>query len=124
MTTYDEVISLTEQVLSDLTTRDLKLAIAESCTGGLISSLLTDLEGSSDVLQYSIVAYTQESKEEFLGVPTHVIHNHGTVSLECAKIMAEGVTIYEADIGLATTGVIGESLEGKLKGTVFIAIAY
>ncbi|HUT81257.1 MAG TPA: CinA family protein [Candidatus Bathyarchaeia archaeon] len=123
MTTLAEVTELAEKVLDELTTRNFTLAIAESCTGGLASSLLTDFDGASEVLLYSVVAYSTEAKEEFLGVPTYIIHNYGTISLECAKLMAEGVTIYDADIGIATTGVIGETFEQKLKGTVFIAVS-
>jgi PncC family amidohydrolase len=116
-------MELAQKVLDDLTTRGLTLAIAESCTGGLASSVLTDFDGSSDVLLYSIVTYTSEAKEEFLGIPSYVLRDFGTISIECAKLMAESVLEYDADIGLATTGVIGESIEDKLKGTAFIAIA-
>ncbi|MBK5113160.1 MAG: CinA family protein [Candidatus Heimdallarchaeota archaeon] len=123
MTENQELLDLAQKVLDDLTTRGLTLAIAESCTGGLASSVLTDFDGSSDVLLYSIVAYTSEAKEEFLGIPSYVLRDFGTISIECAKLMAEGVLEYDADIGLATTGVIGESIEDKLKGTVFIAVA-
>ena len=79
--------------------------------------------GASEILPFSIVAYSADSKEEFLGVPDYVIREFGTISLECAKVMAEGLVEYEVDFGLATTGVIGESIEDKLKGTAFIAVA-
>ncbi len=123
LTFDDELSELAEQVLHELRTRTLTLAIAESCTGGLVTSLLTDLDDCSDVLLYSIVAYTTDSKEEFLGVPSYIIRDHGTISFEVAKMMAEGVLEYDADVGLSTTGVIGEASEGKLKGTVFIGVA-
>lgn len=123
MTSITDIRELSKKVLDELTMRGFTLALAESCTGGLATSFLTDFDGASEVLQYGIVAYSTESKEEFLGIPTHVIHNYGTISLECAKIMAESATIYDADIGLATTGVLGETFEQKLKGTVFIAVA-
>ncbi|NHJ86544.1 MAG: CinA family protein [Asgard group archaeon] len=121
--TIIEINDLAEKVLYELSTRDLTLAIAESCTGGLASSVLTDIDGASDVLLYSVVAYSQDSKEEFLGIPTYIIRDFGTISKECARYMAEGIMEYDADIGLATTGVIGESIEEKLKGTIFLAIA-
>ncbi len=123
MTETQELMDLAQKVLDELTTRDLSLAIAESCTGGLATSILTDLDGSSDVLLYSIVAYTSEAKEEFLGIPHYVLRDFGTISIACAKVMAEGALLYGADVGLATTGVIGESVEDKLKGTAFVAIA-
>ena len=123
MTIDENLTDLADQVLHELRTRALTLAVAESCTGGLVTSLLTDQEGSSDVLLYSIVAYNTDAKEEFLGIPSHIIHDHGTISLEVAKMMAEGVLEYDADVGLSTTGVIGEAIEGKLKGTVFIGVA-
>jgi len=123
LTETQDLMDLAQKVLDELTTRGLSIAIAESCTGGLATSTLTDLDGSSDVLLYSIVAYTSEAKEEFLGVPHFVLRDFGTISLECAKLMSEGALQYDADIGLATTGVIGESVEDKLKGTAFVAIA-
>jgi nicotinamide-nucleotide amidase len=123
MSESQELTELAQKVLDELSTRRLTLAIAESCTGGFVSSVLTDLDGASDVLLYSIVAYNSEAKEEFLGIPSNILHEFGTISLECAKLMSEGVLQYDADIGLATTGVIGESVEDKLKGTVFIAVA-
>jgi nicotinamide-nucleotide amidase len=123
MTNYEDVLELAEEVVKELITRRLTIAIGESCTGGLVASFITDLNGSSEVFQTGIVAYSDEAKEEFLGVPDYVIQNFGAISFECAKLMAEGATQYDVDIGIATTGVIGESIEGKLKGTVFIAVA-
>lgn len=123
MINYEDVLELAKEVLDELITRRLTIAIGESCTGGLVSSFITDFNGSSEVFQTGIIAYSAEAKEEFLGVPDYVIQNFGTISIECAKLMAEGATQYDADIGVAITGVIGESIEGKLKGTVFIAIA-
>ncbi|RLI71149.1 hypothetical protein DRO91_05930 [Candidatus Heimdallarchaeota archaeon] len=119
----NEVNELAGMVLEELQSRGLTISIAESCTGGLASSFITDFDGASEVLQYSVIAYSNDAKEEFLGIPSYVLQNFGAISLECAKLMAEGVAIYGADLGLATTGVIGEAIEGKLKGTVFIAIA-
>ena len=114
---------LATEVLSEFTTRGLTLAIAESCTGGLATSLLTDLDGCSEILPFSIVSYSTDAKEEFLGIPSYIIRDYGTISIECAKLMAEGLIGYEVDFGLATTGVLGESVEDKLKGTAFIAVA-
>ena len=123
MTNYEDVLELTKEVVNELITRRLTIAIGESCTGGLVASFITDINGSSEIFQTGIIAYSDEAKEEFLGVPDYVLQNFGSISIECAKLMAEGATQYDADIGIATTGVIGEAVEGKLKGTVFIAIA-
>jgi nicotinamide-nucleotide amidase len=121
---YEDIHELAKEVLNELRTRHLIISFAESCTGGLITSFLTDLNGSSEVFTTGIIAYNEESKEEFLGVPDYAIQNFGTISLQCVKLMAEGATEYDADIGVATTGVLGEAIEGKLKGTVFIAVAF
>ena len=119
----EELQELTAKVHDELLTRGFTIAIAESCTGGLATSLLTDHDGSSEYLEFGIITYSAESKEEFLGIPPYIIRDFGTVSLECVKLMAEALLDYEVDIGLATTGVIGESIEDKLKGTAHIAVA-
>lgn len=118
-----ELRDLAAEIVEELTARDLSIALAESCTGGLAASFLTDIDGCSDVLPFSLVTYSEEAKEEFLGIPNYVIDNFGTISLECAKMMAEGLLDYDVDIGLSTTGVVGESIEDKLKGTAHIAVA-
>jgi PncC family amidohydrolase len=123
MTLESTVLQLAATVVDECDTRGLTLAVAESCTGGLVSSFLTDIDGSSEVLPFGLVVYSAEAKEEFVGVPGYVLRDFGTVSIECAKVMAEGLLSYEVDIGLSTTGVIGDSIENKLKGTVFIAVA-
>jgi len=114
---------LAKEILDEFTTRGLTLALAESCSGGLATSLLTDLNGCSEILPFSIVAYSTEAKEEFLGIPPYIIRDFGAISMDCAKLMAEGLLDYDVDVGLATTGVLGESIEDKLKGTAFIAVA-
>ncbi|HUU78873.1 MAG TPA: CinA family protein [candidate division Zixibacteria bacterium] len=123
MSLQDELLELAAKVHDELLTRGLTIAIAESCTGGLASSLITDLDGSSEILPFSLVTYSADAKEEFLGIPPFIIRDFGTISLECVKLMAEGLLDYEVDFGLATTGVIGESIEGKLKGTAHVAVA-
>ncbi len=123
MSFEERLQELATEILNEFTTRGLTLSIAESCTGGLATSLLTDLDGSSEILSFSIVTYSTDAKEEFLGLPSYIISDFGSISIECAKLMAEGLLSYEVDVGLSTTGVIGESFEDKLKGTAFIAIA-
>lgn len=106
--------------------KKVTLALAESCTGGLISDRLTDVPGSSAFFERGLVAYSNGSKEELLGVPAEVIRQYGAVSRETALLMAEGVrALGKTDLGLATTGIAGPDggTEEKPKGTVFIALA-
>jgi len=103
-----------------------KIAIAESCTGGLISNTLTDISGSSDYFDRGIISYSNTSKIELLGVPKALIIKHGAVSSEVAKAMADGIRKKsDVDIGLATTGIAGPNggTPEKPVGLVFIAIS-
>lgn len=109
-----------------LTEKKLTLAVAESCTGGLVTDRLTDIPGSSAYLERGVVTYSNESKTELLGVPAEVINEFGAVSAETACLMAEGVRkLAKTDIGISTTGIAGPSggTEKKPVGTVFIALA-
>ena len=119
----DELQALVKDALENIYKRDLTLAIAEECTGGLISSLVTDFEETLDALLFSVIVPNSEAKEEFLGIPSYIFSNFGAISLECTKAMAENLLDYDADIGIATTGILGEGQEGKLKGTAYIAVA-
>jgi len=108
-----------------LNERELRLSIAESCTGGLISSIITDASGSSAYFDRSIVAYSNAAKVEILGVEESVIDEYGAVSAEAAKQMADGVrTISGSDLGLAVTGIMGPTgaTVSKPVGTVFISV--
>jgi nicotinamide-nucleotide amidase len=90
--------------------RDLKLmvATAESCTGGLIAALLTEIPGSSNVFGRGIVAYSNASKEELLGVHAATLVSHGAVSEETARAMAEGaLKASRADVAVSVTGIAG-----------------
>lgn len=102
------------------------LAVAESCTGGLIANLVTNVPGASDWFERGIVSYSNRSKIEILGVNEKTIKKFGAVSRECAVEMARGARkISGADFGLAVTGIAGPSggTEGKPVGTVHIALA-
>lgn len=106
--------------------RNLKLAVAESCTGGLICSKITDTPGSSAYLLGGIVAYANNLKTEYLSVSTQLLESHGAVSRETAEAMAVGVRSRSgADIALAVTGIAGPAggTDEKPVGTVYIAIA-
>jgi nicotinamide-nucleotide amidase len=119
---HDTIESL---VASLLTERKLTLAVAESCTGGLIADRLTDIPGSSAFLERGVVAYSNASKTGLLGVPEQIIHEFGAVSEQTAILMAEGVKkLGKTDLGLAVTGIAGPTggTEEKPVGTVFIAL--
>ena len=115
-----------EQVVLDLCReRKLRLAVAESCTGGLLSKRLTDTPGSSDVFDCGFVTYSNAAKTELLGVPAEVLREHGAVSRETALAMAQGALAHSrADLALAVTGVAGPTggTSDKPIGTVFIAV--
>jgi nicotinamide-nucleotide amidase len=86
----------------------LKIVTAESCTGGLIAALLTEIPGSSDVVERGFVTYSNEAKAEMIGVPKALIDAHGAVSKEVAQAMAEGALAHSrADIAVSVTGVAG-----------------
>src|SRR3989338_6419547 len=102
------------------------IAVAESCTGGLLSNLLTYIGGSSKYFILGVVAYSNKSKEDALNIPAGLIAKNGTVSAEVAKRMAQNVRkIANADFGLGITGIAGPSgaTSNKPVGTVFIAIS-
>lgn len=109
-----------------LISKGLTVSVAESCTGGLISSRLTDVSGSSQYIKYNAIVYSNDSKVQVLGVPEQLIIDHGAVSSEVAKAMALGVKDKTlTDVGLAITGIAGPTgatLE-KPVGTVYIALA-
>ncbi len=113
-------------VASILTERSMTLAVAESCTGGLITDRITNVPGSSAFLERGVVVYSNRAKTELLGVPSEVIETDGAVSEETALLMAKGVrNLAKTDIGLAVTGIAGPTggTEEKPVGTVFIALA-
>jgi len=106
--------------------RGLTVALAESCTGGLVGHRLTDVPGSSRYFERGLVVYSNEAKQTLLGVPEALIRRHGAVSAECAEAMARGVrSLAGTDLGLSVTGIAGPDGGSTAKpvGTVFIALA-
>jgi nicotinamide-nucleotide amidase len=96
------------RVLDACRRRGLKVATAESCTGGLVSGALTEIPGSSDVVERGFVTYSNAAKEAMLGVPVAVLERHGAVSRETAEAMAAGALANSlADLAVAITGIAG-----------------
>ena len=101
----DETEEATRRLLQKASERDLRLATAESCTGGMLASLLTDVQGVAHAFERGFVTYTNEAKSEMLGVPMDLIRGKGAVSREVAVAMAEGaLERSRAHIALAVTG--------------------
>lgn len=103
----------------------IKISTAESCTGGLLSSRLTDIAGSSSYTKENFVTYANEAKTEILGVSEETLTKYGAVSEECALEMADG--LYEktgCDVAVSTTGIAGPTTpeEGKSVGLIYVAI--
>lgn len=106
--------------------RHATLAVAESCTGGLIASRVTDVPGASDYFLGAAVAYADEIKQAVLRVPADLLDRHGAVSAECAEAMALGArSAFSSDFSLATTGIAGPDggTSEKPVGLVYIAVA-
>ena len=112
-------------VVRMLVERGLTLALAESCTGGLVANRITNVPGSSETLMAAIVAYANEAKTKFLGVPEETLRAHGAVSSETAQAMAEGAARnVGTDIALGITGIAGPGggSDEKPVGLVYIAM--
>jgi PncC family amidohydrolase len=118
--------SLEARVGKALRSLGLTLGVAESCTGGLVGHLLTNVPGSSDYFLGGIVAYAYDAKERLLGVRHQTLYEHGAVSRETALEMARGARrTLGADIGLSVTGIAGPTggLPGKPVGLTWIALS-
>ncbi len=97
-----------EKLLAECRARGLKIATAESCTGGLIAGVLTEIAGSSDVVERGFVTYSNEAKQEMLGVKAETLEQFGAVSLETAAEMAAGALARSrADLAVSVTGIAG-----------------
>jgi nicotinamide-nucleotide amidase len=119
-------IELEEIVGALLKQRNLKIAVAESCTAGLVSRRLTNLAGSSGYFERGAITYSNLAKSEMLGVPVDLLERHGSVSEEVAAAMAGGIlAAARTDLGLAVTGIAGPDgwTDNKPVGLVYIALA-
>jgi len=116
---------LLEAVVGDLLVeRGLRIGVAESCTGGLIASRLTDISGSSRYVDQAVVVYSNEAKTELLGVPPDLLREHGAVSEPAALAMAQGIKARaRAGIGVGVTGIAGPTggTPEKPVGTVVVS---
>jgi nicotinamide-nucleotide amidase len=115
-----------EALLEHCRRAGLRLATAESCTGGLIAGTLTDIAGSSDVVERGFVTYSNQAKIELLGVPADLIEEHGAVSAAVVRAMAEGALRRSpAELSVAVTGIAGPggATPDKPVGLVFVAAA-
>jgi len=118
-------MSLFEEVAHLLIKNRLTISVAESCTGGLISHLLTQVSGSSSYFMLGTVTYSNDAKIKILNVPPEIIKKYGAVHIKTAEYMAKGVrAILNTDFGLATTGIAGPTGGSKKKpvGTICVSV--
>ncbi len=119
-------MSLQERLAAVLTDRGLTLATAESCTGGGLSHLITDVPGASAFFLGGVIAYQNEVKLQLLGVREQVLRTHGAVSLQTARAMAEGCrSRFDSDVAVSITGIAGPTGGNPEKpvGLVYVAVA-
>ncbi len=121
-----DLAELAAKVIAENRAAGRTVALAESCTGGLVSAALTEIPGSSDVLDRGFVTYSNEAKRELLGVSGDIIETFGAVSIACAWAMAQGALNHSgADVAVAISGIAGPGggTEQKPVGTVVFARA-
>lgn len=122
----DEIIDLARRVVEENRAAGRKVAVAESCTGGLVAAAITEIAGSSAVLDRAFITYSNEAKRETLGVAGDVIDAFGAVSIACVYAMAQGALEHSnADVAVAISGIAGPDggTEQKPVGTVVFARA-
>ena len=120
-------MNIEEQLGKYLIENKLTIATAESCTGGLVSSKLTDISGSSAYVKLNFVTYSNEAKHKILGVSDDTLEKYGAVSEQCAEEMANGLqNVTGCDIALCTTGIAGPGGGTSLKpvGLIYISAKY
>jgi nicotinamide-nucleotide amidase len=121
-----EILSLARLLLDECRERRLRVVTAESCTGGLVAAALTEIAGSSDVVDRGFVTYSNRAKQAVLGVPGDMLADYGAVSEPVVRAMAEGaLDASDAHIAIAVTGVAGPGGGSPMKpvGTVHFATA-
>ena len=123
----DALVPLAERLQGICLGRGLTVALAESCTGGLIAATLTSVAGSSGYFLGGVVSYSNEAKEAFLDVPAATLEAHGAVSAQVAKAMAAGARArFEADLAAGITGIAGPDggSEEKPVGLTYLGLAH
>ncbi|WP_066556760.1 CinA family protein [Croceicoccus bisphenolivorans] len=121
-----DLVALAEKVIQAHRERGTTISVAESCTGGLVAAALTEIPGSSAVLDRAFVSYSNDAKMEMLAVPSDLIETFGAVSIAVAWSMAQGALAHsKADLAVAITGIAGPEGGSELKpvGTVVFARA-
>lgn len=116
-----------QKLVNLLLSKKLKIATAESCTGGLLAKTITDVSGASSVFDMGIVSYANEIKNKFLNVPNEILNTVGAVSYETAEAMAKGIVeAANADIGVGITGIAGPTggTSEKPVGLVYYSIYF
>lgn len=113
------------ELIKLLLEKELTVSTAESCTGGMVAARLTSVSGASGAFKYGAVTYCNEAKHSVLGVSTETLDEHGAISAETAKEMAEGIRrVMKADIGVSVTGNAGPgAAENKPVGLVYIGVS-
>jgi len=120
----DELDEQAERLMHRLCDRKLTVATAESCTGGMMAALLTDIEGAGHGFDRGFVTYTKESKTELLGIEPSILEHNEAVSEVVARAMAEGaIKRSQADLAVGITGFAGPAGEEHEEGLVHIALA-
>lgn len=119
-------MNLIENLSNELRAKNLVLVTAESCTGGMISTAMTDLAGSSDIFDRGFVTYSNQSKQDMLGVSINILNTYGAVSAQCADAMVLGAlaNCAAADIAVSVTGIAGPNGDTAEKpvGLVYIGV--
>ncbi|HEV8547174.1 MAG TPA: CinA family protein [Candidatus Limnocylindrales bacterium] len=122
----DELLGQAERLQGVCIGRGLTVALAESCTGGLVADAITDVPGSSAYFVGGVVAYADDAKARLLGVPTEVLAAHGAVSAQVARAMAEGVRErFGSSLAASVTGIAGPDggTDAKPVGLTYVAVA-
>lgn len=123
---YDQIVALAQQLGTQLETHGLMCATAESCTGGMVGHLITEIAGSSAYFAGGAITYSYPAKERVLGVGHDTLMTHGAVSYEVAQEMAQGaLRLYDVDVAVSITGVAGPSggSPDKPVGTVHLHLS-
>ena len=120
-------MSLNKKIVSILKKKKLKIAVAESCTGGMLSSIIVSVSGASQVFSMGLVTYSNQAKMSILKVPKKIIHKYGAVSTQCCLSMVNGLReISKSNVCVSITGIAGPKGGSKLKpvGLVYIGVKY